>query len=197
MSANRKDRTSALRKPPNSIAHTIARSRWVRNDATNRSTASASRDSGSNRGCRTSRPPARGRPGPRCPSGPRATGRSPCPRRGEGTGLSVRIPVITRYSNNARTAATRRLIVDAAALPPFLLAGLHRGSRRTSCQSIHSNTSTGVTAATARSRSSRNRAKLSTSKAYARTVAALNPRPTRCTRNAFAAAHPSHGPSIA
>ncbi len=38
----------------------------------------------------------------------------PCPRRGDGTGLSVQTPVITRYSNNARTAATRRFTVEAA-----------------------------------------------------------------------------------
>ena len=61
----------------------------------------------------------RGRdPGPDDPAGPRCERRSPCPRRGEGTGLSTRRPVITRYSNNARTAATRRFTVDAAAEPP-------------------------------------------------------------------------------
>ncbi|WP_260865608.1 hypothetical protein [Mycobacterium kubicae] len=45
---------------------------------------------------------------------PRCDWRSPCPRRGDGTGLSVQTPVITRYSNNARTAATRRFTVEAA-----------------------------------------------------------------------------------
>ncbi|QHE73961.1 hypothetical protein GFS60_07636 (plasmid) [Rhodococcus sp. WAY2] len=46
--------------------------------------------------------------------------------------MSARTPVITRYSNNARTAATRRLIVDAAAARcrPFLVgAGEQQGAQ--------------------------------------------------------------------
>ena len=42
---------------------------------------------------------------------PRDVGRSPCPRRGTGTGFDSQTRLITRNSKNARTAATRRLIV--------------------------------------------------------------------------------------
>ncbi|HEV2257032.1 MAG TPA: hypothetical protein VGS06_28190 [Streptosporangiaceae bacterium] len=117
-SASRSDRTSAARSPPSSITSVIARSRKVRRSATNAATSSGSSASGSRCGCRTSRPPLRGRPGPTCPSRPRRAGRRPVDRRAAGTGFSARTPVITTNSNSPRTAAIRRFIVAGAAPRP-------------------------------------------------------------------------------
>lgn len=105
--------------------------------------------------------------------------------------MSPRRPVITRYSKKARTAATRRFTVDAAAD-----LGRDRSARWTPCQSIQSNTSAASTADSTTCCSVRKRAKFATSKAYARTVARLNPRPAKCVRNAFAQSRPSQSPSI-
>ena len=189
-SASSRPRTSAERSPPNNIANTIARSRWVPSVATNASMSLAGNDSGSSCGWRTNLPPGRTRPGPRWPSRPACERRKPCPRRGDGTGLSPRRPVITKYSKNARTAATRRFTVDGATDPARDLS-----APRTPCQSIQSNTSAASTAESLTSRSARKRAKFATSKPYARTVARLNPRPARCLRNAFARSRPSQPPS--
>jgi hypothetical protein len=68
-------------------------------------------------GCRTSRPPLRGRPGPMWPSSPRhlgRLGRSPLERRAAGTGFWLRTPVVTANSNSPRTAAMRRFSVAGA-----------------------------------------------------------------------------------
>ena len=72
---------------------------------------------------------------------------------------------MTRYSKNARAAATRRLTVDAAAVrrrSATTVPGLSAPSRRAPCQSTQANTSTGVTAASRRPCPIRNRARLTT-----------------------------------
>ena len=75
---------------------------------------------------------------------------------------------MTRYSKNARAAATRRLTVDAAAVcrrSATTFPDPAASSRRAPCQSTQANTSTGVTAASSRPCPVKNRAKFTTSNA--------------------------------
>ena len=112
------------------------------------------------------------------------------PRRGAGTGLAGTTPLIIRCSKNARTAATRRLIVAGAAPGRARRTTLELlPGARTPCQSTHANTSIGATSASGRPCSDRNRAKLATSKAYA------GPWPARTTGPAGGQGTRSHQPS--
>ena len=177
-SASSRPRTSADRSPPSSIANTIARSRCVASVARNASTSVAGNDSGSR--LRLAHQPAAGAGTARTQMTQQPAFRAaqplPPPRRrhrivgalpGHHQVLEQRPhrrdpPVHRRRRRRTRPAAIRG-------------AGSARPAHSLPVDPVeHQRRST---AASARSRSVRNRARFTTSNAYARTVAGLNPAP--------------------
>src|SRR5665647_2316178 len=100
-SPNRRPRTSQRRRPPRTIAATIAWSRWVRSDAVSASTSSGVRMRGRVRVVRTSGTPCLGRCRSRRVGSPR------------GTGLVTTSPRTCRNANNPETLDNRRRTVRA------------------------------------------------------------------------------------